>query len=136
MKSQYGHVHKIFGFLALSRMIWRMYLMQTTASMGFVRGRWLDLAWIGVHAALHVTSFQFILSNRRNKVYNISWPEMRWHTMIFSYRSIITWFAIWLGIDSWPLRVAIVFATMVCADVVTRSYTRVGCCWLGHMCPR
>lgn len=129
--SRYAHAHKIFGFLALFHMIWRMYLMHTTGNMGFAylkdTGKgWVDLACIGVHAALHITSFQFILSNRRNKVYNIIWPEMRWHTMIFSYRSIVTWLVMWLGVDSWPMRVAIVFMTMICADVATLYYKNSG----------
>lgn len=130
---RFAHAHKIFGFLALGHMMWRMYLLHATGNMGFKTRRdkegldaWYDLAWIGVHAALHITSFQFILSNRRNKVYNIIWPEMRWHTMIFSYRSIITWLVLWLDVDSWPARVAIVFATIICADIVTWYYKHHG----------
>jgi hypothetical protein len=109
--------------------------MVDDGDMGF-RADWATLAWILLHASLHATSFQFHLSAKRNRVYNIIWPEMRWHTMIFAYRSFVTMVAIWLAAEgSAPLnmtmlvrsnmhliRPTIVLGTMACADVVTAYF--------------
>lgn len=95
----------------------------------FFDNSWFSLICIAIHAMLHVSSFQFILSTKRNKVYNIIWPEMRWHSMIFAYRSIVLMFLIWLCMNAYLhpavvvyLRGPIVIGTMMCADGITAFY--------------
>lgn len=126
--SKFAHTHKIFGVLALSHFIYRLSLWYQTGNMQFTPTL-STLGWIASHAALHVTSFQFIIPNRRNQVYNIIWPEMRLHSMIFAYRALLVMLVIYgeqtglvpSYLDQW-LRGAIVMLTMVAADIVTKMY--------------
>jgi hypothetical protein len=125
---KYAHAHKIVGSLVLGHFIYRLWHWAVTGDLGFTNDPTL-LMWIGIHALLHVTSFQFILPPRRNMVYNIIWPEMRWHTMIFAYRALAVMFCIWLherGFISHAVcvsaRCGIVIATMLIGDTVTRIF--------------
>ena len=129
--ARFGHVHKIIGFATLGHYAYRWWRWTVDdGDMGF-RADWATLAWILLHASLHVSSFQFHLSTKRNRVYNIIWPEMRWHAMIFAYRSFVTMVAVWLA-EAAPtmlvrsnmhlIRPAIVLGTMACADVATAHY--------------
>lgn len=128
--SKYLHAHKFIGISVLGHFAYRLYLFYAYGSMMFTPTL-STLAWIFLHASLHITSFQFHLSKVRNKKYNIIWPEMRWHTMIFAYRSLVTMLVIWLSDSSIiPLyineysRVFIVIATLMIADYVTYYYKK------------
>lgn len=126
------HMHKLFGVLGLSHYIYRLYNLARYGTM-FFDASYATLAWIGVHAMMHVTSFEFHLPQRRNKTYNIIWPEMRWHSLIFAYRSVLMMFVLWL---SWRnvipphiavyLRGPLVLLTMATADRVTAYYKEQG----------
>lgn len=126
--SRFVHAHKLVGMCALAHFGYRIYLWATTGALQFTASYHTPL-WIALHAALHVTSFQFIVPNRRNMVYNIIWPEMRWHSMIFAYRALLVMLVVYgeqvgalpLYLDQW-LRGAIVVLTMVAADYVTRVH--------------
>ena len=122
------HAHKIFGVLVLFNFAYRFWLWAAHCDMMLDKG-YDVLAWIGVHAALHVTSFQFHIPSRRNKAYNIIWPEMRWHTMIFAYRSIISLLFQWstnMGFISQHAtdmsKGPLIIATMLAADYTTKYY--------------
>ena len=86
-------------------------------------GVWTPLSLVP-HLLLHVTSFQFHLSSKRNKSYNIIWPEMRWHSMIFAYRSIVALYGMMFLPGGWLpyYRSAVVMLTMVAADYATHYY--------------
>jgi len=79
------------------------------------------------HALLNSTSFIFKLSSSRIRVTPIIWPEGRWHSIIFAYRSIII---IYLFFLCWYthiellnyLRGIVVLLTIVSADYVTNYY--------------
>jgi len=133
--ARFLHAHKIFGCLVLGHFMWRMYLWQIHGNMGFVNGSWFDLFWMFAHTGLNLSSFEFHLQERKNHVYNIIWPEMRWHTLLFSYRSVLTWYLIWKGIDDWAYRVLIVFGTIMLADLVTLYYKPVGSTLRGNPYP-
>lgn len=129
--SKFYHAHKLLGVGVLLHFMYRMYAFWVYGNMGF-DGSLGTLFWIFVHAMLHMTSFQFIIPSRRNKTYNIIWPEMRFHTMIFAYRSIVTWFMMWMAVRGWIslelehyARPVIAFATMGAADYVTYYYKHV-----------
>ena len=108
---RFFHAHKIFGLSALVTFAyWTVW--------GDI-GKSCPWPTIFIHLLLHVTSFEFILSPRRNRVYNIIWPEMRWHTFLFGARSLVAVALIYLGAPGW-MKMANAFATMVLADVVTR----------------
>lgn len=123
--AHYAHSHKILGITCLAHFGWRMYMFALYHNMKFDRS-WVELGLIAVHSLLHLTSFQFALSSKRNKTYNIIWPEMRMHTMIFAMRSIVTWYLLWLGVNNGPERIVVVFATIACADLVTWYYKTLG----------
>ena len=126
--TRFGHAHKALGMIVLGHFVWRLFCWYNIGHLGFAGAPGMP-GWLLVHAALHVTSFQFVLPMRRNLVYNIIWPEMRWHSLLFAYRSLLVMLLIWaeqtgwvpLYMDVW-LRGTIVIGTMVCADVVTRVY--------------
>lgn len=115
------HMHKTLGIIVLCHMLYRLYLIYQYADSGLTRAR-IPL-WMTIHAMLHVTSFQFHLYQKRNKVYNIIWPEFRLHSMIFAYRSIIAVLLSWYG-GYWNhvLRGPLVLSTMAAADAVTMYY--------------
>lgn len=80
------------------------------------------------HSLLHLSSFQFLISDKRNKKYNIIWPEMRIHSMLFAYRSIITMYVLYLINPTYTniVRYAIVILTMILADLTTIKYNNTG----------
>lgn len=116
------HMHKILGVLVLGHIFYRMNLIFKLDVSGLATSYWTPF-WMGIHALLHVSSFQFRLPEKRNRVYNIIWPEFRLHSMIFAYRSIITVLLTWMG-GPWnhALRGPLVLGTMAAADAVTRWY--------------
>lgn len=125
--AKFFHMHKFFGSIAMIHFVYRVYLMLSGTGLGFSSSLYTPF-WIGMHALLHVSSFEFILSNRRNKVYNIIWPEMRLHSMIFAYRSLLIMLIVWLvksgiaGCSIMYSRGLFVIMTMIAADVVTYYY--------------
>lgn len=119
------HSHKVLGAIALCNFAWRLWLHFAAGDAGLTRAHmpWVLLA----HGALHLTSFQFRLSKRRNRAYNIIWPEMRWHTMIFAFRSLAAMAVVTYLPNFYAslLRGPIVILTMICADAVTHYYKHV-----------
>ena len=130
------HAHKAVGLLTLLHIGQRLRWFLAEGSMRFYVPQPLGLglgfgACMLLHASLHLTSFQFLLSSRRNKVYNIIWPEMRWHTLIFAYRALLVCLLMWLDVVhgySWcaKLRGTVVLFTLAMADAVTTYYKRSG----------
>jgi hypothetical protein len=124
----YGHAHKVLGVSVLASFCYRGWLWWTVGSMGFDGdGRVGAACWtVLLHAMLHVTSFQFVIGSRRNRRYNVIWPEMRWHTAIFAGRSLAA-MALLTAAPSMPwlmrLRPAVAIATMLLADAVTARYS-------------
>jgi len=120
--AQIMHMHKILGVLVLGHIFYRMFLIIMSNVSGLVTSR-LTPIWMVIHALLHVSSFQFHLYEKRNRKYNIIWPEFRLHSMIFAYRSIITVLLMWVG-GQWnrALRGPLVLGTMVAADTVSKWY--------------
>lgn len=135
--AKFLHAHKVIGAAVIAHFCWRWCCWAVNGSTGFDDcGSPWPLFWVLVHAALHVTSFQFALSQRRNRVYNIIWPEMRWHTTIFSVRGLAVIVFMWLSAQPQAtaqlqaalrfMRVATVFITMIAADAVTFIYRDAG----------
>lgn len=98
--ARFGHAHKILGVAVLLHFAYRTFLWLVRGDMGLdganEAGNKTLLVLYFVHAALHVTSFQFHVPDRRNTRYNIIWPEMRLHTMLFAYRSLCVLLLHWL----------------------------------------
>ena len=130
--AKFAHAHKILGVLCLSHFFYRMYQFATQGPQFFDKSLY-TLGWIVMHAGLHVSSFEFILPSRRNKTYNTIWPEMRWHSLIFAYRSIAAMTVLWAQANGYIndhitmyLRSFIVIATMLAADYTTQHYKKKG----------
>lgn len=114
--------HKVLGCLTLGHIGYRMILIFKYGDSGLATSTWTPF-WVILHALLHVSSFQFILPEKRNRVYNVIWPEFRIHSMIFAYRSLIAVMLTWFG--GWwnhALRGPLVMGTMLAADLVTAKY--------------
>ena len=134
--ARFMHLHKVFGVAALAHFAYRGWLWSAegpTTGLGLDDGSWATLALLAAHAALHLSSFQFALPTRRNLAYNTIWPEMRWHSMFFAYRSIAALLVMWLqqngtvgAAAAFACRGLAVLATMAAADAATRHYRRAG----------
>lgn len=124
---RYFHMHAILGATCLVHFLYQVVRMFTEPAYNILEHPWMPLL-IVPHAALNLSSFEFALSGLRNLKYNIIWPEMRWHSMIFAYRSILCLLIAYatarvrLGeTTAAMLRAAVVFSTFVGADVVTSA---------------
>lgn len=120
--AHYHHMHKILGFSVLCNFFYRLCNMNTH-TLGFNVDDDYYIWTIVLHAILHVSSFQFVISPKRNATYNIIWPEMRWHSLIFAYRSlfIMLMFRFMDAANDMFVfyRFGIVILTMLAADTVT-----------------
>jgi hypothetical protein len=123
--AKFLHAHKIFGLSVLIHFAYRLYLQVTTGSMHF--NNTYTPYWIAIHFLLHVTSFQFKIPTRRNLAYNIIWPEMLFHSMIFASRSLFAMLIQWLVLNNYLsqyistiCRGPLVICTMILADISTK----------------
>lgn len=139
--SRFFHAHKILGLTVLAHFAFRIWKWVINGSMGLDASN-TTLALYAAHALLHVTSFQFHVPDRRNLKYNVIWPEMRWHTMIFAYRSIAVLIMHWFfsayacdyvySVDDHnyiragivAFRGVLVLVTMQAADAITLYYRK------------
>lgn len=121
----YYHAHKTMGVFCMAHYVYRIARWWQQGSMGFAPDM-VTLATLVPHFLLHVTSFEFLLSQKRNKSYNIIWPEMRWHSAIFAYRSLLAMLAVlWLPVAHQRLaRSLLVLGTMLAADHATAYYKK------------
>lgn len=124
--ARFVHAHKALGAVALAHFGYRLARWALYGSVGIDGAPMSFAVFILLHAALHVSSFEFSVPPRRNGTYNIIWPEMRWHSLIFAYRSLAVLALVWLerrGIvpasADMPLRALVVFGAMAAADLVT-----------------
>jgi hypothetical protein len=118
------HMHKTLGALVLGHIFYRMNLIIKLGDSGLSTSPWTPF-WMMIHSLLHTSSFQFRLPEKRNRTYNIIWPEFRLHSMIFAYRSILSVLLMWMG-GYWnhALRGPLVLGTMVAADAVSKWYAQ------------
>lgn len=121
---KFYHMHKVVGSICLLNFIKHLSSALVYGSCFFNYSySYSYLLLLFIHASLHVTSFEFILSNRRNLSYNIIWPEMRWHSLLFAYRSLLIMLLfryeneirVVFGLS----RYLVVIGTMVSADAVS-----------------
>jgi hypothetical protein len=116
------HIHKILGVFCLIHFGWRIYAYEFWGSTRFFEDGWITPISLSVHAVLSISSFIFRLSLVRHSKRNQIWPEFRWHSAIFSFRSIVI-LALWkFAAESVLMRWGAVMVTMVCADVATASF--------------
>ena len=132
--AKYFHIHKAVGVFTLAHFAFRMYLLATVGSMRFDRSP-TTLACIGMHAFLHVTAFEFVLPRRRNMVYNIIFPEMRWHTLVFAYRALLCMLVTIYFPQYKFVNGVVVILTMIGADAATRRFSNTSTMMRGNAYP-
>ena len=120
------HFHKLVGVFVLVHYIYRFVSLLLTGSMGFEKhSKEKLLFFFFMHLVLSWSSFIFHLPPRRNADKPMIWPELRLHNIIFATRSILDAVIHILGLGHIaPLRVAIGFATMIAADLVSNHYRK------------
>lgn len=126
----YFHVHKLLGISCLVHYMYRFYLVATCHSMMF-RADWTTVMCIALHMSLNATSFFFKISGFRIKSAPMIYPEMRWHSLIFAYRSLVTMGLMWVSrhygwISPLYLRSGAVLLTLYFADKTTEYYPQQG----------
>lgn len=124
------HIHKLLGIACLLHYVYRFYLVVVHQSMLFYAD-WTTVACIALHMALNATSFLFKISGVRIQSGPMIYPEARWHSLLFAYRSFLTMGLMWVAQRyEWvfPLyfRFGMVFLTMYYADVVTEYFPKQG----------
>jgi hypothetical protein len=86
-----------------------------------------DLALIGMHGILSISSLIFHIPSRRHKSLPLISPEIRFHTICFSLRSILCCFIDYYGgVYKLYYKMGICFGTMIVADLITRQYGEPG----------
>jgi len=100
---RFFHAHKLLGTTVLLHFCYRFFLWTMRGSMGFddktvADNKWTFLTLYAAHVLLHVSSFEFVVPVRRNLRYNVIWTEMRWHALIFAYRSLAVLLLHWVHV--------------------------------------
>lgn len=88
-KEDYLHHHKILGILCLLSFMFRFILQFFYDDMGFQAFPYLTVPTMIVHTLLSLSSFQFKIPIRRIRDGGRIWPQYRYHSFIFSMRSIL-----------------------------------------------
>jgi hypothetical protein len=113
-------MHAMLGTYCMQNFITQMYFIFTDPDYSINDNKYMPYIIIP-HFALHISSFEFVLSLKRNLHYNTIWPEMRWHSLLFAYRSLFTLVSIYVGYCTEITRIGIVFLTFILADFVTHK---------------
>ena len=86
-----------------------------------------DLALIGIHGILSISSLIFHIPSRRHKSLPLIYPEIRLHSICFGLRSVICCFIDYYG-GTYKLyyKMAVCFGTMLVADLITMKVAEPG----------
>jgi hypothetical protein len=87
-KEDYLHHHKTLGILCLLSFILR-FVNFFNQDMAFQAYPHFTIPTIVLHTLLSVSSFQFKIPIRRIRDGGRIWPQYRWHSLIFSLRSLL-----------------------------------------------
>jgi len=126
--SKFFHIHKITGVSVLIHFAYRFYIGISDSFVNktmYFNPNINTLLSILLHASLHITSFQFLLPQKRNFSYNIIFPEMRLHSAIFAYRALLCMLINIYFNELQIIRGLIAFVTMIAADSVTVYYKNI-----------
>ena len=119
------HLHKILGLGSLINFIYRFYMLLCHGSMFLDTPT--DLAIIGIHGILSISSLIFHIPSRRHKSLPLIYPEIRLHSICFGLRSVICCFIDYYG-GTYKLyyKMAVCFGTMLVADLITKYVAEPG----------
>ena len=120
------NVHKLCGFPVLAHYAIRIAAVpRDTKNLRF-DGSLLTPACLAVHLMLSCTSLVFHIPTKRIKEGSRIWPEFRLHSIVFACRSLACMTLVWIERryalePMYLVNVAIVFATLIGADVASAS---------------
>jgi len=115
------HLHKSLGVICLVNFIYRYFLLFSYGSM-FLNTP-MGITSVGLHGILSLSSLIFHIPENRVNGKPMIYPEMRAHTIVFTFRSVLTCFSYYYGFSQFT-RMCIIFLTMISADTVTHLYNR------------
>jgi len=124
-----GNMHKVFGLPCLVHIMFRLASVpfRPFDDMGF-RATPLTAVLLMWHLMLSLTSLIFRIPKVRIREGSRIWPEFRLHSIVFACRSLACLTILWLerrydphGEPRYWANVAVVFATLISADLATAS---------------
>ena len=123
------HLHKTLGICCLLSFVWRIWHIGVDTDMGFRSHPHLTVPTLTLHLLLNLSSFVFAIPHRRIKEGSRIWPEYRYHSLVFSLRSLATILLYWYEQTQLPIteepyyyvNVLIVLFTLAGADLSTMS---------------
>ena len=119
------HIHKLLGLCSLINYMYRYYLLLCYGSM-FLNTQF-DLALIGMHGLLSVSSLIFHIPRKRHSKMPMIYPEFRLHSIAFGLRSVVCCFIDYYGSEyKLYYKMGACFGTMMVADIITKQYAEPG----------
>lgn len=91
------NIHKTIGIYCLVHFIYRYYLFGTNNINGGITTNYISILSIFIHGLLSLSSLSFIIPRKRIETSSIIWNEFRINNIIYSWRSIICCFYMWIG---------------------------------------
>jgi hypothetical protein len=116
------NIHKTLGAICLANFIYRYSYWLLYGTLGYETNTFMNTFTISAHMALSSTSLFFhVLSKRLKTRPLIIYKEYQLHTILFTFRSIIWYFAprFYEGIDILPIGLLIIHGLV---DVVSHFY--------------
>lgn len=120
------YIHKTLGSFVLINYIYRFSLLFFINNMNLENN--FGMVSLGMHGLLSLTSLIFKLSNKRNKLIPIIYPEFRLHNIIFAFRSIFCCLSFYFIQNIRIARIINMFIclfTMLSADYITNKYKEI-----------
>lgn len=119
----YFNIHKLLGGIVLINYIYRFGLLFIKNDMNLENN--IGIGLLGIHGLLSLTSLIFKLSNKRNKILPIIYPEFRLHNILFAFRSILCCLSFYFTSNKLNAKIInyfICFYVMFTADIITYIY--------------
>lgn len=120
------YIHKTLGFIVLVNYIYRFSLLFLISDMNLKNNK--SIIFLGIHGLLSLSSLIFKLSNKRNKLIPIIYPEFRLHNIIFVFRSIFCCLSFYFIENIKIARIINIFIclfTMLSADYISNIYRNI-----------
>lgn len=121
------NIHKILGGSCIIHFIYRLYLWALYRQM-FFEFDFTTVLYLCMHCCLSLSSFIFKIPKKKVSSRLVIWEETRWHSLIFSLRSILSCLVLVLYsllpsiYYTYYIRSILVILTMMFADVSTKYY--------------
>lgn len=118
------YTHKILGIMSLLNYVYRFGILLIENDMQLYTQ--FSMILLVIHSLLSLSSFLFKLSNVRNKIIPIIYPEFRIHNIIFALRSVLCCFSFYYFSFApqiaEKINMCICFLTMIFADITSHFH--------------